>query len=111
VVGCAILARRISRLYTSFGGFSGRSLYDCFAGMTFMPIHEYTCDACGEAFEHLRAGDASNKGAKCPKCGSRKLSRRISVFAAGRGQEEAASAGGNVCGRCGDIGPCAAGGF
>lgn len=76
-----------------------------------MPILEYTCDACGEAFEHLRAGDASKVHAKCPKCGSRSLTRCVSVFATGKGRPESVQGSGGICGRCGDAGPCAAGGL
>lgn len=48
-----------------------------------MPIYEYTCDACGEAFEVL----VSSSGVKsaCPKCGSKKISRQFSTFAAHSG--------------------------
>ena len=43
-----------------------------------MPIYEYKCIQCGEAFEFLhRAAEA----AECPKCGSRRLKKLLSVFA------------------------------
>jgi putative FmdB family regulatory protein len=41
-----------------------------------MPIHEYRCTACGEAFEALiRGGEA----AACPACGSADLERQTSL--------------------------------
>ena len=47
-----------------------------------VPIYEYGCQACGHAFEQLvRSMDESHK-APCPECGSRKVERQMSVFAA-----------------------------
>ena len=40
-----------------------------------MPIYEYACSACGQAFEHL-ARTLSDKPSKCPSCGAKKLSIR-----------------------------------
>lgn len=45
-----------------------------------MPIHEYVCAACGHAFEELiRSADQQ---VACPKCGAKKLQRKLSSFAA-----------------------------
>ncbi|MEW6356231.1 MAG: zinc ribbon domain-containing protein [Planctomycetota bacterium] len=43
-----------------------------------MPIYEYRCAACEEEFEFLHRG---RERAICPACGSKKLSKRLSVFA------------------------------
>ena len=41
-----------------------------------MPIYEYTCRKCKKAFEQLvRKGDVP----ACPKCGSEKLERMLSL--------------------------------
>ena len=46
-----------------------------------MPIYEYTCQACGHAFEHL-ARTLSDKPEKCPACGAKKIVKQFSTFAA-----------------------------
>ncbi|HJP15279.1 MAG: zinc ribbon domain-containing protein [Nitrospinota bacterium] len=45
-----------------------------------MPIHEYCCEACGEMFESI-TGTPLERDA-CPACGSKKLDRLVSGFAA-----------------------------
>ena len=44
-----------------------------------MPIFEYMCKLCGESFEKIvpRAGDEL---CPCPKCGSEKTEKKLSVF-------------------------------
>ena len=44
-----------------------------------MPIYEYTCNSCGQEFEHLMRADEKPK---CPSCGREKLTRSFSVAAA-----------------------------
>jgi putative FmdB family regulatory protein len=64
-----------------------------------MPIFEYICQGCDHAFEALVYG--SDKP-ECPKCHSKKLSARLSVFAvAAKGSSTSASAI-EACGSCGD---------
>ena len=61
-----------------------------------MPIYEYACRACGNEFEALvRSSDTPSCGA----CGSEALDKKLSVFAAQKGD---ASAEGAPCGACGD---------
>jgi len=48
-----------------------------------MPIYEYVCRGCGNRFEALVLRRGS--GTPCPECGSRKVSRQISAFAAHNG--------------------------
>jgi len=66
-----------------------------------MPIYEYTCDKCGLSFEQLLA--SSSAKAKCPECGSSKVTKQFSAFAAHQG-----GAAASPCGR-GDTPPCAVG--
>jgi putative FmdB family regulatory protein len=48
-----------------------------------MPIYEFSCTQCRHEFELLiRSKKAS---AECPKCGSGKIVRKLSVFAARQG--------------------------
>jgi len=45
-----------------------------------MPIHEYRCTECGHEFEELVRTEKQKVA--CEKCGSRKLERKLSTFAA-----------------------------
>lgn len=47
-----------------------------------MPIYEYICRGCKGEFELLVP--PGRRGVACPHCGSRKLARKLSVFAAHR---------------------------
>jgi putative FmdB family regulatory protein len=73
-----------------------------------MPIYEFECRQCGKGSEILvRSRDW--EGAECPHCGSRRLEKRISVFASssGTGSEPppvCGMQGGRGCG-CGRGGP------
>jgi putative FmdB family regulatory protein len=76
-----------------------------------VPIYEYACSDCKENFEKLVKSMSSDEKIACPKCGSKKTSRSLSVFAVGaegaKSKSSAASAPG--CGRCGGPGPCPSG--
>ena len=65
-----------------------------------MPIYEFHCDKCGCGSEILvRSADWS--GTKCPHCGSAKISKQFSTFAAaGAGGKSSGkkSGGGHGCG-------------
>lgn len=76
-----------------------------------MPIYEYVCQDCEHAFEELVRSNRDEKAMVCPSCSSKRVGRKLSVFAAQRDAKQAAATpmtGG--CGRCGDPnGPCALG--
>ena len=65
-----------------------------------MPIFEYMCKECDNAFETIAKG---SKKPNCPSCGSKKLEKQLSVFAVsgGSGSFEQGPAMG-PCGSCGD---------
>ncbi|HEX3988310.1 MAG TPA: zinc ribbon domain-containing protein, partial [Verrucomicrobiae bacterium] len=68
-----------------------------------MPIFEFHCGKCGADSEVL-IRSSKWKGTPCPKCGSKRLTKKLSVFASGGGDSsEAAACGGNPssCGMCG----------
>ena len=71
-----------------------------------MPIFEYECNHCGNAFETLiRSGTVP----ECPKCHSTELEKMLSVFATASPPEPAPAAAG-ACGSCGNFrgpGSCA----
>ncbi|MGH7951806.1 MAG: FmdB family zinc ribbon protein [Limisphaerales bacterium] len=70
-----------------------------------MPIYEFHCEKCERDSEILvRSSDW--KGAECPHCGSKKLDKKFSTFAAAgagenlgtRGAHPSPSGGGHSCG-------------
>jgi putative FmdB family regulatory protein len=48
-----------------------------------MPIYEYRCEECDERFEVFVRSSAQQAAPTCPKCGSGKVQRAISVFGVG----------------------------
>lgn len=60
-----------------------------------MPIYEYICDECGHAFEKLVPSSKSKP--KCDKCGSGKLARQFSTFAAHGGTSAAGCSSMDQC--------------
>ena len=65
-----------------------------------MPIYEFHCDKCGRDSEILvRSSDWS--GTKCPHCGSAKMDKKFSTFAAAGGGTSATGAGGTSAPRGG----------
>jgi putative FmdB family regulatory protein len=74
-----------------------------------MPIYEYECGECKGQFEELVRSMSDTAARKCPKCGSGKTRRVLSVFKAGAAPAEKSFGDGASCGRCGGIGPCGGG--
>jgi putative FmdB family regulatory protein len=70
-----------------------------------MPVYEYACRECRHEFEELVRGD---ERPSCPRCSSRSLEKRFSVFAAQGGDAPRGSPGRSAvppigsCGSCGD---------
>ncbi len=75
-----------------------------------MPLYEFHCNACGKDAEILvRTSDW--KGVRCPSCGSTRLVKKLSVFAAASAPDSGAEkpmpcgmppgAGGCCGGACG----------
>jgi putative FmdB family regulatory protein len=70
-----------------------------------MPIYEFLCQKCGAESE-LLIRTSRWKGTPCPKCGSTKLAKKLSVFASGGAgaKSEPASCGSGgghgCCGKC-----------
>jgi putative FmdB family regulatory protein len=62
-----------------------------------MPIYEYACKDCQHEFEAIIYGAQK---AACPKCASKKLAPKLSVFAAPASGSAPKTAG--PCGSCGD---------
>ena len=65
-----------------------------------MPIYEYRCEECDQAFEKLVR--AFRDETTCPDCGSAKVERLLSTFAMSGGSVGSPSKGGGCgCGRSG----------
>ena len=52
-----------------------------------MPIYEYCCDECGERFELFVRSAAQKSNPTCPKCGSQRARKAISLFGVGASSE------------------------
>lgn len=50
-----------------------------------MPIYEYRCTECGEEFEKFVRSMMSEVEVTCPKCGSQKAEKKISLFGSSGG--------------------------
>jgi len=72
--------------------------------MFIMPIYEFHCEKCGEDSEVL-VRSSKWEGTPCPRCGSKKLAKKLSTFAssvAGGGSAEPSCTGTpSSCGLCG----------
>jgi putative FmdB family regulatory protein len=67
-----------------------------------MPIFEFRCKDCRQVFEKLVAASAAAGEQECPHCGSRSVTRLLSMFAAaGAGARGGGSPGGCCGGGCG----------
>ena len=47
-----------------------------------MPMYEYGCDACQDQFTLLRQMNQDDATVSCPTCGSNRVQRHFSLFAA-----------------------------
>jgi len=71
-----------------------------------VPVYEYTCQKCRTAFERLVKSISADAAVRCPKCGSTRTSRSLSVFAVGTQTHKTTDGPAGICGRCGGPGPC-----
>ena len=67
-----------------------------------MPIYEFHCEQCERDSEVL-VRSTRWEGTPCPHCGSKRLVKKLSVFASSGGAEEGAACTGQPksCGLCG----------
>ncbi len=59
-----------------------------------MPIFEYECEECEAVFQELLRGSENAPPVHCAKCGSARVVRLLSPFAAGSSQGDVDSRGG-----------------
>ena len=55
-----------------------------------MPIYEYRCEECDADFELFIRSFSQQADPSCPRCGSRRVKKAISVFGVGRGTSSSA---------------------
>jgi putative FmdB family regulatory protein len=48
-----------------------------------MPIYEYRCEECNEPFEVFVRSSSHKTNPTCPKCGSQKVKKAVSLFGVG----------------------------
>jgi putative FmdB family regulatory protein len=72
-----------------------------------MPIYEFNCEDCNQDSEILVRSSQWKGHAECPSCGSKKLEKRLSVFATGSAEGSLSAAEmppcsgmPSNCGRC-----------
>jgi putative FmdB family regulatory protein len=67
-----------------------------------MPIFEYDCDDCGAFFDALVQDLSAESAVNCPDCGSKRKTKRLSLFSAKSAGEpmKAAGGGGHNCSSC-----------
>ena len=74
-----------------------------------MPLYEFVSSKCEKDFESLVRSSQWESTVACPHCGSKKLTKKLSVFAAqGGGSTSASAPAPQGCGRpggCGCAGP------
>ncbi|MHB8522104.1 MAG: FmdB family zinc ribbon protein [Limisphaerales bacterium] len=58
-----------------------------------MPIFEFACPKCRVIFSFLSKRLLPDHAPACPRCGSRKMVKQVSAFAAPRGSKEPAAVG------------------
>ncbi|MGE5617765.1 MAG: FmdB family zinc ribbon protein [Sphingomonadaceae bacterium] len=69
-----------------------------------MPIYEYGCLQCGEAFEKLLRSSSASAQIRCPKCNSDKVERKVSVFGFSGGSNGGSFGGSYSGSSCGPAG-------
>lgn len=48
-----------------------------------MPVYEYQCETCGENFDLFVRSATQETKPECPRCGSSKVKKAISLFGVG----------------------------
>ena len=64
-----------------------------------MPLYEFVCAKCEKDFESLVRSTRWEGSVACPHCGSKKLTKKLSVFAAQGSGSAASTPAGPPCGR------------
>ena len=72
-----------------------------------MPIYEYICNDCGQAFDKLLFSAATTAKVACPHCGSKKTTKQLSTINVGSSTPEACK----TCPSAGLSHGCPAGGM
>ena len=65
-----------------------------------MPIYEYECKKCGNEFDALVSMNAKDNPC-CPKCDSKKIKKKMSMTASGKGGCSSSACSSSSCSSCG----------
>ena len=65
-----------------------------------MPIFEYECRICSEAFDELIRRAEDEVDVRCPNCKSQEIEKKLSVFGFSSGSRTMTSSDGSGCGSC-----------
>ena len=62
-----------------------------------MPVYEYDCLACGDVFDKLVFNSVRDPVTHCPRCGSEKVHKRLSLIAGTSGGSRETNASSAAC--------------
>lgn len=62
-----------------------------------MALYEYRCAECGTEFEKIISPANQKKKVVCPTCSSKRVKRKLSLFASSRAGASASSGGDTSC--------------
>ncbi len=62
-----------------------------------MPIYEFACRECGEAFEKLVRSASSSEVIRCPSCQSEQVKKKLSTFASGASRSGSSASSSASC--------------
>lgn len=66
-----------------------------------MPIYEYRCEDCGKTFDKFVRSISAEFRVICPKCGSERCHKNISLFGTTGAQETSSASSATSCSSCG----------
>jgi putative FmdB family regulatory protein len=69
-----------------------------------MPIYEYVCQDCGEKYEKLVRSSSTKVELVCPKCGSTRGEKAISLFGTRTSGSQSSIGSANPAPACGPVG-------
>jgi len=59
-----------------------------------MPIYEYMCNKCNESFSLLQRVGITESDTVCPKCGSKEVRKKFSIFSCSTSVDSESSSSG-----------------
>jgi putative FmdB family regulatory protein len=69
-----------------------------------MPIYEYVCQECGAKYEKLVRFGSTEVQLRCPRCGSTRAEKAISLFGTSAAGGELSATASRSAAACGPVG-------